>query len=406
LATALVCAGAMAGIMTPAKAADPIRIGLSLSLTGPTAPAGKQVLAGLEIWRDDVNAKGGLLNRPVQLVYYDDQGAPANAPGIYAKLISVDKVELLIGPYSTNVIAAAMPAIIQNKRTTIGIFGLGANQQFKYPKYFSMNSQGPSPSNYSKCVFELAAEQTPKPTRIALVGADVEYSRNALDGARENAKKMGFEIVYDRTYPPSTTDYTSIVRAMAATKPDVVFGATLPVDTVGIIKAASELKFKPKMIGGAMLGLLVTGIKQNLGEQINGYISNEFYIPAPSLQFEGTNRMMKEYQSRAAAAGIDPLGFTYPPYAYAAGQILAKAVTETQSLDDEKLAAYLRDTNFETVIGPVKFGENGEWTTPRIICIQFKGISGGDIAQFQDWSRQVVVYPPQYKSGKLVYPLE
>jgi branched-chain amino acid transport system substrate-binding protein len=406
LATALVCAGAMAGIMTPAKAADPIRIGLSLSLTGPTAPAGKQVLAGLEIWRDDVNAKGGLLNRPVQLVYYDDQGAPANAPGIYAKLISVDKVDLLIGPYSTNVIAAAMPAIIQNKRTTIGIFGLGANQQFKYPKYFSMNSQGPSPSNYSKCVFELAAEQTPKPTRIALVGADVEYSRNALDGARENAKKMGFEIVYDRTYPPSTTDYTSIVRAMAATKPDVVFGATLPVDTVGIIKAASELKFKPKMIGGAMLGLLVTGIKQNLGEQINGYISNEFYIPAPSLQFEGTNRMMKEYQSRAAAAGIDPLGFTYPPYAYAAGQILAKAVTETQSLDDEKLAAYLRDTNFETVIGPVKFGENGEWTTPRIICIQFKGISGGDIAQFQDWSRQVVVYPPQYKSGKLVYPLE
>ncbi len=406
LATALVCAGAMAGIMTPAKAADPIRIGLSLSLTGPTAPAGKQVLAGLEIWRDDVNAKGGLLNRPVQLVYYDDQGAPANAPGIYAKLISVDKVELLIGPYSTNVIAAAMPAIIQNKRTTIGIFGLGANQQFKYPKYFSMNSQGPSPSNYSKCVFELAAEQTPKPTRIALVGADVEYSRNALDGARENAKKMGFEIVYDRTYPPSTTDYTSIVRAMAATKPDVVFGATLPVDTVGIIKAASELKFKPKMIGGAMLGLLVTGIKQNLGEQINGYISNEFYIPAPSLQFEGTNRMMKEYQSRAATAGIDPLGFTYPPYAYAAGQILAKAVTETQSLDDEKLAAYLRDTNFETVIGPVKFGENGEWTTPRIICIQFKGISGGDIAQFQDWSRQVVVYPPQYKSGKLVYPLE
>ena len=406
LATVFVCAGAMAGIITPAKAADPIRIGLSLSLTGPTAPAGKQVLAGLEIWRDDVNAKGGLLNRPVQLVYYDDQGAPANAPGIYAKLMSVDKVELLIGPYSTNVIAAAMPAIIQNKRTTIGIFGLGANQSFKYPKYFSMNSQGPSPANYSKCVFELAAEQTPKPTRIALVGADVEYSRNALDGARENAKKMGFEIVFERTYPLATTDYTSIVRGMMAAKPDVVFYATLPVDTVGLIKASTELKFRPKMAGGAMLGLLVTGIKQNLGEQINGYISNEFYIPAPSLQFEGTAKMMETYQAKAGAAGIDPLGFTYPPYAYAAGQILAKAVTATQSLDDEKLAAYLRDTNFDTVIGPVKFGENGEWTTPRIICIQFQGISGGDIAQFQDWSRQVVVYPPQYKSGKLTYPLE
>ena len=406
VASALAVAGTMAFAATNARAADPIRIGLSLSLSGPTAPAGKQVLAGLEIWRDDVNAKGGLLNRPVQLVYYDDQGAPANAPGIYAKLMNVDKVELLIGPYSTNVIAAAMPAIIQNKRTTIGIFGLGANQTFKYPKYFSMNSQGQSTSNYSKCLFELAAEQNPKPLRVALVGADAEYSRNALDGAKANAKAMGFEIVFERTYPLSTTDYTSIVRAMAAAKPDIVFGATLPVDTVGIIKAASELKFKPKMIGGAMLGLLVTGIKQNLGDQINGYISNEFYIPAPSLQFEGTNRMMKEYQSRAAAAGTDPLGFTYPPYAYAAGQILAKAVTATQSLDDDKLAAYLRDNNFDTVIGPVKFGENGEWTTPRIICIQFQGISGGDIAQFQDWSRQVVVYPPQYKSGKLAYPLE
>ncbi|MDO8877029.1 MAG: amino acid ABC transporter substrate-binding protein, partial [Pseudolabrys sp.] len=372
-----------------------------------TAPAGKQVLAGLEIWRDDINAKGGLLNRPVQLVYYDDQGSPANAPGIYAKLMSIDKVELLIGPYSTNVIAAAMPAIIQNKRTTIGIFGLGANQQFKYPKYFSMNSQGPSPANYSKCVFELAAAQDPKPTRLALVGADVEYSRNALDGARENAKKMGFEIVFDRTYPLATTDYTSIVRAMQAAKPDVVFGATLPVDTVGIIKASTELKFKPKMIGGAMLGLLVTGIKQNLGEQINGYISNEFYIPAPSLQFDGTAKMMETYQSRAKAAGIDPLGFTYPPYAYAAGQILAKAVTETKSLDDDKLATYLRDNSFDTVIGPIKFGENGEWTTPRIICIQFQGITGGgDLAQFQDWTRQVVVYPDQYKSGKLTYPLQ
>ena len=389
-----------------AAAADPIRIGLSLSLTGPTSPAGKQVLAGLEIWRDDVNAKGGLLGRPVNLVYYDDQGGPANAPGIYAKLMGVDKVDLLIGPYSTNVIAASLPAIVQAKRTTIGIFGLGANKEFKYPRYFSMNSQGPSPANYSKCVFDLAMEQTPKPTRIALIGADVEYSRNALDGARENAKKHGLEIVFERTYPLSTTEFTSIVRAMQAANPDVVFGATLPVDTVGIVRAANEIKFKPKMIGGAMLGLLVTGIKQQLGPLINGYISNEFYIPAPSLQFAGTKEMMGEYQKRAPGLGIDPLGFTYPPYAYAAGQILARAVSETKSFDDETLAAFIRKTTFDTVIGPIAFGENGEWTTPRIICLQFQGIAGGDLAQFQDWKRQVVVYPPEYKAGSLVYPFE
>src|SRR5436190_1967472 len=142
-AARLACAAAFLTALVatvPAQSANPMRVGLAISLTGPTAPAGKQVLAGLEIWRDDVNAKGGLLGRPVQLVYYDDQASPANAPGIYAKLMSVDKVDLLIGPYSTNVIAAALPAIIQNRRMTIGIFGLGANKEYKYTKYFSMNS--------------------------------------------------------------------------------------------------------------------------------------------------------------------------------------------------------------------------------------------------------------------------
>src|SRR6476646_3247317 len=93
------CALAIAALiysLTPAHAADPIKIGLSLSLTGATAPAGRQVQAGLEIWRDHVNARGGLLGRPVELVYYDDQANPANAPGIYAKLMGVDKVDLLI----------------------------------------------------------------------------------------------------------------------------------------------------------------------------------------------------------------------------------------------------------------------------------------------------------------------
>src|SRR3984885_10068864 len=229
LSAGLVAAAFAAG---PA-AAEPLRIGMSLSLTGPTAPAGKQVMAGLEIWRDTVNAKGGLLGRPVELIYYDDQGNPANAPGIYAKLTGIDKVDLLIGPYGTQVIAAALPAIMQANRTTIGIFGLGANEEFKYPRYFSMNSQGQSTSGYSECVFELAAQQNPKPTRVALVGADIEYSHKALEGARNNAKKFGFDIVFDRTYPLSTTEFSPIVRAIQASNPDVMFGATLPVDTAG-----------------------------------------------------------------------------------------------------------------------------------------------------------------------------
>jgi len=392
--------------LAPAQAADPIKIGLSLSLTGATAPAGRQVQTGLEIWRDHVNAQGGLLGRPVELVYYDDQANPANAPGIYAKLMGVDKVDLLIGPYSTNVIAAALPAIIQNKRMTIGIFGLGANREYKYAKYFSMNSQGASPRNYSRGFYQLALQQQPKPTRVALVGADVEFSRNALDGARENAKEFGFNVVYERTYPLANTEYATIVRSMQAATPDIVYAATLPVDTVGLVRASSEVQFKPKLFGGAFLGLLVTGIKQQLGPLINGLVNNEFYIPASSLQFAGTKEFFEEYQKRAAGAGVDPLGFTYPPYAYAAGQILAKAVTETKSLDDDKLADYIRRNTIDTVIGPMSFGDDGEWKTPRIIYAQFQNVVGNDIGQFKDMSRQVVVWPPEFKTGDLIYPYE
>ncbi len=93
----------------PTRAADPIKVGFSMALTGAVAPNGKQLLLALEIWRDDVNAKGGLLGRPVELIYYDDQSNPANVPGIYTKLISVDNVDLLIGPYATNMVASAMP---------------------------------------------------------------------------------------------------------------------------------------------------------------------------------------------------------------------------------------------------------------------------------------------------------
>jgi len=126
------------GAMAPARAADPSKVGFSMALTGAVAPNGKQNLLALEIWRDDVNAKGGLLGRPVELVYYDDQSNPNSVPGIYTKLISVDKVDLLIGPYATNMIAPAMPVVMQANKMTIGMLGVNVNRQFNYSRYFSM----------------------------------------------------------------------------------------------------------------------------------------------------------------------------------------------------------------------------------------------------------------------------
>jgi branched-chain amino acid transport system substrate-binding protein len=390
---------------TGAGAAEPIKIGFSMALTGAVAPNGKQLLAALEIWRDDVNAAGGLLGRPVELVYNDDQSNPANVPGIYTKLIAVDKVDLLIGPYATNMIAPAMPVLIQQNKTTVGILGLDVNKQFGYPRYFSMIPIGPEGAiAFSRGFFELAAAQSPKPKTVAILAADAEFARTSSDGARENAKAAGLEIVYDRRYPPPTTDFAPIVRAVQATNPDLIFVASYPPDTVGIVRAANEIGLNAKMIGGTMIGLLATPIKMQLGPLVNGIINNEIFVPAPSFDFPGLAEMLKKYQAKAAGQGIDPLGYGFAPFGYAAGQVLAQAVAATKGLDHDRLAAFMHANTFRTIVGEVAFGKDGEWAKSRMVFSQFQNVTGNDLDQFRDTSKQVIIWPAEYKSGTMIYP--
>src|ERR1700720_3014879 len=170
-------AAAVAILLTPAKAqapsGQPVTIGFSMALTGPLAANGKQALLGMKIWEEDINAKGGLLGRPVKLIYYDDQSNPATVPAIYQKLLDIDKVDTIIGGYGTNMLAAAMPVIIQKQKVLIGLFGLAVNAQFAYSKYFSMIPLGPTPkSAQSKGFFDIAIAQNPKPKTVAIVAAD------------------------------------------------------------------------------------------------------------------------------------------------------------------------------------------------------------------------------------------
>lgn len=392
-------------VCSPAFAADPLKIGFSMALTGGSAVNGKQLLAALQMWRDDVNAKGGLLGRPVELVFYDDQSAQANAPGIYTKLLDVDKVDLVIGPYGTNVIAATLPVIMQHNMATVGMMGLGANSQFNYGRYFSILPIGHDAKiAFTQGFFELVKAQSPKPQTIAIVGADAEFGKTTTDGARENAKAAGLSIVYDRLYPPSTVDFAPIIRAIKATNPDVVFIGAYPPDTVGIVRSTSEIGLEPKMIGGAMIGLTATVFKNQLGPLMNGFVTNEVFVPAPSFNFPGLKELMTRYQAQAQSLGTDPLGYGFVPFGYAAAQVLAAAVEGTKSLDAEKITAYLHDKTVSTVVGDIAFGPDGEWKKPRLVFTQFQGVSGNSIDQFRDTSKEVVVWPAEHKTGALIYP--
>src|SRR5437879_10686447 len=239
-AALLLPAGVIFGA-SAAKAAEPIKVGSSMPLTGGLASNGKAILAAYQMWEEDINAKGGLLGRPVKLIYYDDQSNPSLVPAIYAKLFDIDKIDLVFTSYGTNLSVPSMPVVIPRNYVLLGLFALAVNSEFNYPYYFSMFPAGPDAMReFSRGYFEIAKEQ--KLQTVAIAGADSDFAKKATNGARENATKMGFKIVYDRSYPPTTVDLAPIVRGIQASDPDFVYIASYPTETVGIARAANEIE--------------------------------------------------------------------------------------------------------------------------------------------------------------------
>ena len=394
---------------TPAFAKDsaPIKIGFGMALTGPLAVNGQQALLGSQIWAEEINAKDGLLGRKVELIHYDDQSNPSVVPGIYTKLLDIDKVDLVLSGYATNMVAPAIPVAMQKNKMIISLFALDANAVFKYPRYFSwIPTSGPHPRQlFTEGFFQVAAAQNPKPTTIAIAAEDAEFAQHAADGARANAKKYGFKIVYDKSYPPNSTDYSPIVRALQAVNPDLVVVCAYPLSAVGITLSVNELGFKPKMIGGGMVGLQAVAIKNKLKSKLNGIVNYENWVPSPKLMKPAAG-FFKKYQARAPKLGIDPLGYYLGGWGYARLQMLAEAVEGTKSLDDAKLAAYLHSHAVNTImIDGVRFDKKGEWVKGRQLQVQYHGIT--DAADLETWrgmSYQTVLTPPEDATGKVIYP--
>jgi len=390
-----------------AQSGEPIKLGFSMALTGPLAPNGKQALLGAQIWQEEVNAKGGLLGRKVDLVYYDDQSKPENVPGIYTKLLDVDKVDIVMGPYGTNLNAPAMPIVMQKGKLFVGFFALDINAEFHYPKYFSMLPTGPQPREaFTEGFFQVAAAQKPKPQTVALASEDAEFARNACEGARNNAKTYGTNIIYDKTFPPGTTDFSPIVRALQAANADLVVFCSYPLSSVGLVQSASELGLKPKLMGGAMVGLQSTVFKDRLKSKLNGIVNYETWVPSEKLMAPA-KEFFEKYQARAKAAGVDPLGYYLGGWGYADFQLIGQAIEGAKSLNDDKLAEYFRTNEFKTIMADIRFGKNGEWTKSQFMQVQYHNIT--DAANLETWrgmSYQTVVAPPELKTGDVIYPFD
>jgi branched-chain amino acid transport system substrate-binding protein len=383
--------------------AAPVKIGMSMPQTGSLGAGGQAALVALRLWVDDVNQKGGLLNRKVELIAYDDQTNPANTPGIYTKLLDVDKVDLLIAPYGTVPTAPIMPLVKQRGLLLMGNFSFQVNAKVQHDMWFN-NSPWNDASSWSDGF--IRAGQKAGAKSIAILAADQEFAQNLANGARELAKKANIKSVYDQNYPPTTTDFSSLVRGIRAARPEMVFVMSYPNDSVAIIRAVNEIGVGStvQVFGGGMVGLQFTPIMTSLGSLLNGVLNYNSYVPG--MKYPGIEDFLARYAKRAAEAKVDPLGFYLPPFNYAIGQMLEQAVNATKSLDHKQLAAYLRGHEMKTVVGPIRYDKTGEWANPRVVQAQFRGVADKDMEQFRQPNKQVVIYPDDYKTGDVITPFE
>src|ERR1700719_3624236 len=320
----------------------PIKIGMSMAQTGGLAGGGKASLLGIEIWRDDINARGGLLGRKVELVVYDDKSSASETPAIYSKLLDVDKVDLLFAPYATVPTAPIMPLVKQRGMLLMGNFSFQVNSKVGHDMWFNNAPWGPADS-WASAFLGLGQKAGGK--TVALLSADQKFAQNLAKTARDVAKRMNMPIVFDQAYPPNTVEFSSIIRALNAAKPDIVYVASYPPDSAGIPRAVNEIGIADsvKIFGGGMVGLQFGAVMANLGSLLNGVVNYNTWLPEPNMYHEGTKAFFETYSKRAVEAKVDPLGYYLAPFGYASGQLIEAAVKSVGSLDQKAIAKYLHE---------------------------------------------------------------
>jgi branched-chain amino acid transport system substrate-binding protein len=397
---------AMLGLTSSVGAQQPpIKIGMSMPQTGGLAGGGKASLLGIEIWRDNVNAKGGLLGRKVELVVYDDKSSASETPAIYSKLLDVDKVDLLFAPYATVPTAPIMPLVKQRGLLLIGNFSFQVNSKVGHDMWFNNAPWGP-PDSWAASFLDLGQKAGGK--TVALLAADQEFAQNLAKTAREVASKRNMQVVFDQAYPPNTVEFSSIIRALKAAKPDIVYVASYPPDSTGILRAVNEIGIgdNVKIFGGGMVGLQFGTVMENMGSLLNGVVNYNSWLPEQSMYYDGTKEFFETYSKRAVEAKVDPLGYYLAPFGYASGQLVEQAIKAVGSLDQKALAKYLRENTHKTIVGPITFAADGEWKETGTLQAQFRGVVDKNIEQFRTSGKQVILFPEKLKSGDLITPFE
>lgn len=360
-------------------AADPIKIGCTISQSGRYADSGSYYKEAYLMWQDEVNAKGGLLGRPVKLIIYDDESSADKAVGLYERLITVNKVDLLLGPYTSTIIYPVgrvtekyKMVLLQGGGTASKIFKAGFKYMFlTLPGFSEQHAIG-----FFEYLNSVPRNQWPK--KAAVIYGDKSASIANAKGEKDRATKNGIPVVLDEKYPPDVTDLTSVISKAKNIGADLLMAGTYFPDAILIARTMAELNYKPKYV------LLTAGVSdykfgKNLGAVANNIMGTAWWHDSIPFSREWTKRYKKRFGRLPDYHGSG---------AYAAAQILEEAIRATGSLDNTVLRDYIVGHSFNTVIAQnLSFNERG---VPSYSMVTL---------QWQDGSLQVI-WPPHAQTAK------
>jgi len=381
LAPAALAGVVFASLPLPAAAQTPIKIGASMSVTGTYAKPGTYQKQGYDVCIDELNAKGGILGRKVELVIYDDQSQPATAVRLYEKLITEDKVDAVMGPYSSAVSEAVANVTEKYKKVMVAPLAATTSIFKKGRKYIFMVIT--PAENYLEGLIDMAAKRGLK--TVAIINEDTLFPKASASGTVEAAKKRGMQVVLQEAYPKGNTDFSALLVKIKAANPDVLAAGTYFDDAVAITRQMKELNVNPKMFGltvGGDLPEFYNLLKQN-AEYVYGSTQWDDSLPYP-----GQKEFLAAY--KAKFKGQEPSYHTAA--GYAGCLIYTEAVKRAGTLDADKVRDQLLKMEIKTAFGEYKVEPDGFQIAHKMVMLQW-----------QDGKR-IVVWPDDLANGKMRFP--
>ena len=371
-----------------AQSAPPIRIGSTLSLTGPLGPTSAIHKVAGDVWMDEVNRKGGLLGRKVERVLKDDQSRPDVARTLYEQLITVDKVDLIIGPYATANILSAM-GVAQRYNKLILHNSFGTPRQAKYDMQFPTSGGSGDPENaWPNLVFTAVASAPKPPKTVAILTSKFPSLHFISVGAREVAKKYGLTEVLWLDWEFGNREFGPIASRIKDAKPDLVFVGATGLDAVMMLEAMKKIDYVPPM---QFYMFPAPGPTAKVPEARGALAFTTFEEHPPFTSNPRAAEFVKAFHERAKQAGLpDTSVDLHASIAYSTWQTLEAAVNGAKSLDDKALAQWLRGNAVDTVMGRLRWE-----TTPGNPVNYIMGQDIYKVKQLQD-GKWVVVWPREF----------